>query len=451
MSAPDCIPRIVIAGTHSGCGKTTVARGLMQALAGRGLVVQPFKVGPDFIDPGFHTAICGRVSRNLDPFMMGEDGVRETFARSCAGADIAVIEGVMGMFDGLDGTGFSSTAHVMELLAAPGILVVDVRGMSRSAHALIRGYFGYNARVTMGGVIFNRVGSDRHRSLIEAGLETTALGFVRRDPRADLESRHLGLKMAHEVKDHAGVGALVAEGCDLDGVLELARNAPPVPGVQGISPPEKNVGEERVRIGVARDEAFCFYYQDNLDTLSGAGAELVFFSPVHDRLPEVDAIYLGGGYPELHAAVLERSACTADLRDRVGDGLPVYAECGGLLYLCERLLAGAEGSEYRMAGVLPAIAEMTARIQGLGYTEGTWTGATFAPAGLPVKGHEFHYSRIHPSPDARFSIRLVRGRGISGCLDGMYEHHSVGNYTHSYFTREFARSLVDAARNFRRS
>ena len=298
MSAPDRIPRIVIAGTHSGCGKTTVARGLMQALVERGLVVQPFKVGPDFIDPGFHTAICGRVSRNLDPFMMGEDGVRETFVRSCAGADIAVIEGVMGMFDGLDGTGFSSTAQVMELLAAPGTLVVDVKGMSRSAHALVRGYFGYNPRITLGGVIFNRVGSDRHRSLIEAGLETTALGFVRRDPRADLESRHLGLKMAHEVKDHTAVGTLVAEGCDLDGILALARSAPRVPGEDPISRPEKKEGEGRVRIGVARDEAFCFYYQDNLDSLAGAGAELVFFSPVRDRLPEVDAIYLGGGYPD---------------------------------------------------------------------------------------------------------------------------------------------------------
>jgi cobyrinic acid a,c-diamide synthase len=450
MSAPDRIPRIVIAGTHSGCGKTTVARGLMQALVERGLVVQPFKVGPDFIDPGFHTAICGRISRNLDPFMMGEDGVRETFVRSSAGADIAVIEGVMGMFDGLDGTEFSSTAQVMELLSAPGALVVDVKGMSRSAHALVRGYFGYNPRITMGGVIFNRVGSDRHRSLIEAGLETTALGFVRRDPRAGLESRHLGLKMAHEVKDHTLVGTLVAEGCDLDGIIALARSAPPVPGEDVISGPEKEEGEGRVRIGVARDEAFCFYYQDNLDTLVGAGAELVSFSPICDRLPQVDAIYLGGGYPELHAGALERSACTVDLRDRVSDGLPVYAECGGLLYLCERLVASAEGSEYRMAGVLPAMAEMTDRIQGLGYSEGTWTGATFVPAGLPVKGHEFHYSRIHPSSDARFSIRLVRGKGISGCLDGMYEHHSVGNYTHSYFTLAFARSLVDAARNFRR-
>ena len=451
MSAPDRIPRIVIAGTHSGCGKTTIARGLMQALVERGLVVQPFKVGPDFIDPGFHTAICGRVSRNLDPFMMGEKGVRETFVRASTGADIAVIEGVMGMFDGLDGTEFASTAQVMELLSTPGALVVDVKGMSRSAHALVRGYSGYNPRITLGGVIFNRVGSDRHRSLIEAGLETTALGFVRRDPRAVLESRHLGLKMAHEVEDHAGVGALVAEGCDLDGILALARSAPPIPGEEAVFVTEKEEDEEKVRIGVARDEAFCFYYQDNLDAMARAGAELVFFSPIRDRLPKVDAVYLGGGYPELHAGALGSSACTTDIRDRAADGLPVYAECGGLLYLCERLLAGPEEKEYRMAGVLPAAAEMTGRIQGLGYTEGTWTGEALAPAGLPVRGHEFHYSMIQPSPDARFSIRLIRGRGISGSRDGIYEYCAVGNYTHSYFTRDFARSLAGAARKFRRS
>jgi cobyrinic acid a,c-diamide synthase len=451
MESPDGIPRIVIAGTHSGCGKTTVARGLMQVLVERGLVVQPYKVGPDFIDPGFHTAICGRNSRNLDPFMMGEEGVRETFLRACVGADIAVIEGVMGMFDGLDGTGFSSTAHVMELLSAPGALVVDVKGMSRSAHALVRGYFGYNSRITLGGVIFNRVGSDRHRTLIEAGLETTALGFIRRDTRAELESRHLGLKMAHEVQDHTGVGALVAEGCDLDAILAMARSASPVPCERADSVPAGKEENVRARIGVARDEAFSFYYQDNLDSLARVGADLVFFSPIRDRLPEVDAVYLGGGYPELHAEALERSACTRDLQNRAAGGLPVYAECGGLLYLCEELVSVSEGPAYRMAGVLPAMAEMTDRIQGLGYTDGTWTGATFAPAGLAVKGHEFHYSRIHPSPDARFSIRLVRGRGISGCLDGMYEHHTVGNYTHSYFSCGFTRSLVSAARNYRRS
>ncbi|MBP1929847.1 cobyrinic acid a,c-diamide synthase [Methanolinea mesophila] len=450
MIAPDRIPRIVIAGTHSGCGKTTIARGLMQVLVERGLSVQPFKVGPDFIDPGFHTAICGRVSRNLDPFMMGENGVRKTFARACAGADIAVIEGVMGMFDGLDGTGFASTAQVMALLSAPGALVVDVKGMSRSAHALVRGYFSYDPGIILGGVIFNRVGSPRHRLLIEAGLETTALGFVRRDRRADLESRHLGLKMAHEVTDHTGVGALVREGCDLDRILALAGSAPPVPGGNRIRYPGGMKKGERIRIGVARDEAFCFYYQDNLDCLAAAGADLIFFSPIRDPLPEVDAVYLGGGYPELHAGALSCAPCTREIRTRAADGLPVYAECGGLLYLCEELVAGP-GTSHRMTGILPAAAEMTEGIQGLGYTEGTWTGAGFIPAGLPVKGHEFHYSRIHPSPDARFSIRLTRGRGIFGCLDGLYEHRSVGNYTHSYFSSEFAHSLILAAEDFRRS
>ncbi|NTV00217.1 MAG: AAA family ATPase, partial [Methanoregulaceae archaeon] len=181
------IPRIVLAGTHSGCGKTTIARGLMAAFRKRGLDVQPFKVGPDFIDPGYHSAICGRTSRNLDPFMMGEDGVIDTFVRTAAGADIAVIEGVMGMFDGLDGTGISSTAHVARILGAPVILVADVRGMSRSAHALVQGYAGFDPAVSLSGVIFNRVGSDRHRSLVEHDQSSPALGFIPRDPGLAVE------------------------------------------------------------------------------------------------------------------------------------------------------------------------------------------------------------------------------------------------------------------------
>ncbi|HMZ31939.1 MAG TPA: cobyrinate a,c-diamide synthase, partial [Methanoregulaceae archaeon] len=195
------IPRIVIAGTHSGCGKTTVARGLMQSLRKRGLIVQPFKVGPDFIDPTYHSSITGRISHNLDPFMMGEDGVRETFLRACKGADIAIIEGVMGLFDGLDGTDDASTAHVMRILKAPAILVVDVRGMSRSAHALIGGFRSFDRTLDLRGIIFNRLGSSRHRTMIERNLTVPAYGWIPRDPCLTVESRHLGLKMAFELEE----------------------------------------------------------------------------------------------------------------------------------------------------------------------------------------------------------------------------------------------------------
>ncbi|HOB60444.1 MAG TPA: cobyrinate a,c-diamide synthase, partial [Methanoregulaceae archaeon] len=252
------IPRIVIAGTHSGCGKTTVARGLMQCLRKRGLIVQPFKVGPDFIDPTYHSSITGRISHNLDPFMMGEDGVRGTFLRACKGADIAIIEGVMGLYDGLDGTDDASTAHVMRILRAPALLVVDVRGMSRSAHALIGGFRSFDRTLDMRGVIFNRLGSPRHRAMIERNLTVPAYGWIPRDPCLTVESRHLGLKMAFELEEEPRSLDLIGSSCDVEGLLSVASSAPPLPPAIH----QKRSPEAKVRIGIASDAAFCFYYQD---------------------------------------------------------------------------------------------------------------------------------------------------------------------------------------------
>lgn len=439
------IPRILIAGTHSGCGKTTVSRGIMQALVNRGHTVQPFKVGPDFIDPTYHTALCGRPSRNLDPFMMGEEGVMLTFRQACSGADIAVIEGVMGMFDGLDGTDCASTAHVAKILHTPVVLVVDVKGMSRSAAAVINGFSEYDPKAGISAVILNRVGSPRHREMIGRSMTKKVLGYIPRDDRAALESRHLGLKMAFEVPDQTGAGDLVSESCDLDEIEKTALSAVPLPFV----PPDNLSVTGNARIGVARDEAFCFYYQDNLDLLSRSGAEIVFFSPLRDRMPDVDALYLGGGYPELYAPGLSKSACRDDIRKGAEDGLPVYAECGGLLYLSEEV----SGDEvFKMAGVLPAHTFMTKKIQALGYSEGTWTGGpSYLPAKGGVKGHEFHYSRVECHPDARFALSLSRGRGILDGNDGLFEHNTVGCYTHSYFNRQFARSFMDAALHYRKT
>ncbi len=439
------IPRILIAGTHSGCGKTTVSRGIMQALISRGHIVQPFKVGPDFIDPTYHTALCGRPSRNLDPFMMGEEGVMRTFRQACDGADIAVIEGVMGMFDGLDGTDCASTAHVAKILQAPVVLVVDVKGMSRSAAALINGFSEFDPEAGISAVILNRVGSHRHREMIARSMTKKVLGYIPRDDRAVLESRHLGLKMAFEVPDQTGAGDLVSESCDLGEIEKTASSA--VPLNLDLSKPVFPPGN--ARIGVARDEAFCFYYQDNLDLLSLSGAEIEFFSPLRDRIPDVDALYLGGGYPELHAGRLSASPCRDDIRKCADDGMPVYAECGGLLYLSEEV----SGDEvFKMAGVLPARAFMTNKIQALGYSDGTWTGGpSYLPVKGSVKGHEFHYSRVECHPDARFAMSLSRGRGILDGNDGLYEHCTVGSYTHSYFNPGFARSFVDAAEQYRKT
>jgi cobyrinic acid a,c-diamide synthase len=442
---PIMIPRLVIAGTHSGCGKTSIASGIMSALVARGLVVQPFKVGPDFIDPTHHTAICGRPSRNLDPYMMGEEGVLATFARAAHGADIAVIEGVMGMYDGLDGGDCGSTAHVARLLDAPVILIADVKGMSRSANATVRGYRTYDPSVRFAGTIFNRVGSPRHRSMIERESETTVFGWIPWEKDREVASRHLGLQMAHETDGMAGFGDLIARTCDLDGIVHAAASAPPLsaPGRDG----EQACGDA-VRIGIASDPAFCFYYQDNLDRLRQCGAELVFFSPLADPLPAVDALYLGGGYPECHAAGLETAACTRQIRAALGDGMPAYAECGGLVYLTGSVTADRE---YRMAGVLPARAYQQDRFQALGYVDAVCTGGTpLLPGGLAFRGHEFHYSRVACDADARFAIRLNRGKGIGDGKDGLWEQNVLAGYTHAYFTPAFARALLTAAREARR-
>ena len=442
------IPRVVIAGTWSGCGKTTVASGIMGALAARGLSVQPFKVGPDFIDPSHHTRICHRKSRNLDPFMMGEEGVKETFGRACTGADIAVIEGVMGLYDGLDGSDMASTAHVSRILDAPVILVVDVQGMSRSANAIIRGYREFDSRISIAGAIFNHVGSPRHRAMIEESLGIPAFGWIPRRQDIAVKSRHLGLFMGDESGEMDGAARIVEEFCDLEKILATA-GWKKTGGVlhTGSANPADSRHEYRARIGIALDPAFCFYYEDNFDRLREQGAELVFFSPLSGECPDADAFYFGGGYPELHLKELERSPFTQSLKKQIDRGLPVYAECGGLMYLSRGITAD---TSYRMTGILPADAEMTQKIQALGYVSGTSIpGSPAFSSGSVITGHEFHYSRILPDRDAKFAFRLSRGKGIENNLDGMYVENVIGAYTHRYFSEDFARSFVDAAARYR--
>lgn len=437
------IPRIVIAGTHSGCGKTTIASGIMAALTRRGLTVQPFKVGPDFIDPSHHTRICGRNSRNLDPFMMGEDGCIDTFTRAAQGADIAVIEGVMGMYDGVDGSDISSTAHVARILNAPVILVVDVKGMSRSVHALIDGYRRFDPALSFSGVILNRVGSPRHRLMIEQSLTIPAFGYIPRREELVVESRHLGLKMAHESGSMGEFGTIIEETCNLDALVHAAHQAPPL---KNCMDPENGRPQVHTTIGVALDEAFCFYYQDNLDSLKRAGAELVFFSPLSGPFPNVDAVYLGGGYPELHLAALEASPCRLEMKRAADSGMPVYGECGGLMYLTREIQSD---KTYRMCDILPASAEMTRKIQALGYVKGDSVfGHPFISSLQSVTGHEFHYSRLDPSCDARYALRLSRGKGIDGGKDGLIAGNALGCYTHAYFSPSFTNAFIDSAFQF---
>lgn len=453
------IPAVLVAGTSSGVGKTTVVLGMMAALRRRGLVVAPFKVGPDFIDPSHHAAICGRPSRNLDTFMMGMDGVRRSFARGVEGADVAVIEGVMGLYDGLDATEVASSASVAKALGAPVLLVMNVHGTSRSAAAMALGYRSYDPKVEVAGLILNRVGSERHRSLLEdalAPLGIPILGTLPRRGEIALPSRHLGLEMGFESRhDLDALADFVEENAYLDRILELGCN---VAEPEAQAEPEAETVQDqeggRIRIAVAYDEAFCFYYAENFEILRRLGADLRFFSPIRDPLPEADGLYLGGGYPELYASALEESPTRHEIKKAAEDGMPIYGECGGLMYLCEAVISkdGNSEDEKRMAGVLPATTTMTGRLQALGYVEGDVVAENPVVAkGTVIRGHEFHYSKMDCARDARFAYRFRRGKGIDGNKDGLVEHEVLGSYLHTHFSTFSVERFVESCRGYRRS
>jgi cobyrinic acid a,c-diamide synthase len=429
------IPRIVIAATHSGAGKTTIATALMSALSRRGLRVQPFKIGPDFIDPGFHEAACGRVSRNLDGWMLTREANLEIFARATQDADIAVIEGVMGMFDGRAATAEDgSTAEMAKWLGAPVLLVADASAMARSAAALVRGFETFDPALDLAGVLFNRVGGARHRELLADSLSAycraRAVGFLPRDAKLTMPSRHLGLVLAKESLTVERLDELVAwieANADLDAILQLARERSTTLAAVSLRPIVP--GARSVRIGVARDAAFCFYYRDNLDLLAESGADLVPFSPIADsELPAgIQGVYLGGGYPELHAERLAANLpMLAAIRRFVEEDGPVYAECGGFMYLMEGIV-DIEGREFPMAGIFPTRARMQTRLAALGYREvAAAIDTLWLNPEQTVRGHEFRYSAIDPMP-------ATVTRAYREPADGYQAHSAVGSYIHLHF------------------
>jgi cobyrinic acid a,c-diamide synthase len=403
---------LVVAGTSSGVGKTTVATGLLAALAGAGHRVASAKVGPDFIDPGYHSLATGRPGRNLDAWLCGPDLIGPLAARAGDGADLLIIEGVMGLFDGSGSTSEASTAHVARLLDAPVVLVVDASAMSGSVAALVHGYRTFDPTVKVAGVILNRVGSDGHETLLRDALApggVPVLGCLRRDDSLAWRDRHLGLVPVVEQPDavRAGLGRLAAavgSGCDLDALVRLARAAPN----REVAGPPTAAAAGRCRLAVAAGPPFSFTYPDNLELLEQAGAELIPFDPLNDPcLPEpVDGLIAGGGFPEVFAAGLAANRpLLADLRARVAAGLVVWAECGGLLWLARQL------DGHPLCGVIDADAHMTGRLS-LGYRSATFALPTpLGPAGTAVRGHEFHYSTIAPAGDAlELSGRFGRGR-----------------------------------------
>ena len=434
---------IVIAGTHSGCGKTTVSLGVMAALARKGLRVAPFKVGPDFIDPGHHAAVTGVPSRNLDGWMLSREYNLEAFRRAAAGADVAVVEGVMGLFDGYDGkTEAGSTAQMAKWLGLPVLLVVDARSMARSAAALVQGFENFDPALSFAGVAFNRLGSLRHmdylREALEGAVRMPCLGGILRDDALAMPERHLGLVTAedHPLNDSAirRLADRIEHGLDLDRLLRSLPEltAPPVP-----APARAADRDGAVRIGVGRDNAFCFYYPDNLERLEACGAQLIFFSPVGDPglPPGLDGLYLGGGYPELFAAELAANEpMRRSIREQSAAGMPIYAECGGFMYLC-RELEDRQGRRFPMADCFPFTTRMLPRLKALGYREVRLRRRTIiGETDAVIRGHEFHYSEIVEGPGPGETVyRIADRQGVESAAEGYMLHQTLGSYIHLHF------------------
>ncbi|HXI60345.1 MAG TPA: cobyrinate a,c-diamide synthase [Polyangia bacterium] len=439
------IPRLVVAGAGSGVGKTTVTVGLCRALRARGLTVAVFKCGPDYLDPTYHQRAAGRPSHNLDGWMMGRAAATATFVRASAGADIALIEGMMGLFDGASPTSEEgSTAELAKWLNAPVLLVVDASGVARSIAALVGGFAAFDRDLAVGGVICNHVGGRGHVELLRQAQHTPPiLGGLSRQSRLAFPERHLGLRSADRaaVPDEVidGWGAQVAEAIDLDAVVALARGAPPLPAMEAAPPPPPTSGRGpaavRCRIGVALDDAFHFYYEDNLRRLEALGVELVRFSPLGDaRLPDVDGLYIGGGYPEAHAAALAGNrSMRDDIARLAGAGKPIYAECGGLMYLA-RAVRGLDGHDHAMVGVLPGIAVMSDRLEAIGYVEVETQGPSLlGPAGLRFRGHQFRYSRLQGAEAAAGAYTIRRPGGGVTATEGYRAGSVLGSYVHAHW------------------
>jgi cobyrinic acid a,c-diamide synthase len=435
MAATRPLPRLLIAGAHRSSGKTTLAVALGAALTGEGLHVQSFKKGPDFIDPMWHTLATGRDCRTLDFFFMDGEGIDDTFAEATADADLALIEGNIGLHDGVDVEGSDSTAALARRLAAPVILMVNTRGVSRGIAPLLLGLRDFEPDVPIAGVVLNQVGSARHEAKLRAAIERyvgmEVLGILPKRSEAEVKERHLGITpVAEEARCREIVERLVQtlrDHVDLARVRAIAGTAPPL---AERSPSDNALPAPDVRIGVARDAAFTFYYPENLIALRRAGAELIPFSPIEDgHLPAVDALYLGGGFPEFHGeALTANTGLRTEIRTLARDGLPIHAECGGLMYLSRAIRW--QGARTEMAGVLPCEVALSERAQGGGYVRLEPTAHHPWPGTGEVRAHEFHHSKVVAMEPVDFAYRVARGKGIDGAHEGIVVGRCLATYAH---------------------
>ncbi|MBI5236824.1 MAG: cobyrinate a,c-diamide synthase [Deltaproteobacteria bacterium] len=462
----------IIAGTASGTGKTIVTAAILDAFRQRGLIVQPFKAGPDYIDPGYHRAIAGRPSYNLDTWMMGKENVRRTFYRAVhkSRAQVAVIEGVMGLFDGKDGfREQGSTAHIAKVLKIPVLLVVNAEKSAGSVAAIVKGFQSFRPGVDVKWVVFNRAAGERHYKMLKDALKDNkgvrVIGFLPRDPCLFVPERHLGLFMQGDLSGaewkgfRNKLGSLAERHMDLSGLL---RSVPVVRPAK--KPPVRPAAscrqKDRVRIAVAKDSAFCFYYEENLDILKSFGADIACFSPIKDRsLPDKTCgVYLGGGYPEMHLKALSGNARMKDaIRNAACSGMPIYAECGGLMYL-GKAIKDLSGKVFPMAGVFPWTSVMSDKDMTLGYRRvSVGHGCPFLKKGAKMRGHEYHYSKIASLPCRRiktvFRVKpspayYLRGQALASQAQGYLFKKTLASYIHLHFASSpgLAKGIVSACR-----
>ena len=460
------IDRLLVSAAHKSSGKTTVTLGMAAALSAAGHVVQPFKKGPDYIDPMWLSRAAGRPCFNLDPYLMDGTALARAFVQPLRGAQLALVEGNKGLYDGLALDGSNSNAALARTLGMPVLLVIDARGMTRGIAPLILGYQAFERDIRIGGVILNRVGGPRHeaklRAVIEHYTDVPVLGAVAEDPRLSMTERHLGLMPCAEVGDADArvreIGRIVASQVDLGRVRALAASAGALPRdaavAAGVQPAAAQGWRAGVRIGVARDRAFGFYYPDDLAALEAAGAELVPIDTLHDaRLPAIDGLVIGGGFPEACLHELEANASLRGaLHEAICAGLPTYAECGGLMYLARSIRW--QGRSARMVGVIPGDAVMHERAVGRGYVHLEPTDAMPWGAGAAaLRGHEFHHSSLENlDATVAFAYRVRRGHGVDGVHDGVVVHNLLASYTHlrSGAGADWPRRFVDFVRRERR-
>ena len=438
------IPRLVVAGITSGVGKTSITSAIIYGIKKRGYSIQPFKVGPDYIDPSYLSAISGKDAKNLDVWLMGESELLHSFVKNST-SDISVIEGVMGYYDGFGGkTNYASTHHVASLLKSPTILILDASKTARSIAATALGFAKFHRNSRIVGVILNKIGSKKHESMCKqalASLKVPILGSILRNSES-LESRHLGLIPVKEQRSLQNkirkVSREISDSLDIDKIIQICKNVSDLPKAQS-----KKIKKPIATVAVALDSSFNFYYHDNLEALRREGAKLKFFSPVTDKkIPKCDLIYIGGGFPEVLGQSLERNTIMRKMiKKHAEEGIPIYAECGGLMYLTKSISFGKK--KYKMVGLFDAETQMTKKMT-LNYTEGRITSNCLVSGPAKFRAHEFHYSKIgNLARDAKLVYDLKIGEGISGKKDALSEYNTLASYCHLYFdSAKYATKLV---------